>query len=111
IGRVRCDNEYGTGILVGPRLMMTNNHVIDESTVKDGWAIDMDYQENSQHDMLPVHSYKVAPDYFFYTNKALDYTIVGLEATSNKGRPITAYPWIKMLAEVGKLEIGDPINI
>jgi len=23
IGRVRCDNEYATGVLVGPRLMMT----------------------------------------------------------------------------------------
>jgi endonuclease G len=111
IGRVRCDNEFGTGVLVGPRLMMTNNHVIDEASVKHGWSIDMDYQENSEHVMLAVHSYKVRPDYFFYTSKALDYTIVGLDEVSDKGRPIAAYPWVKMVGDTGKLEVGDPINI
>lgn len=111
IGRVRCDNEYATGVLVGPRLMITNNHVICETNVGAGWVIDMDFQENSSGQMLPVQTYKIAPDYFFYTNKTLDYTIIGLENNSDKGVEISSYPWIKMLGEVGKLEVGDPINI
>lgn len=111
IGRVRSDNEYGTGVLVGPRVLMTNNHVINETNLHNGWVLDMDYQENSEGQMLPVHTYKVNPEFFFYTSKALDCTLLGLEETSDKGKPIAAYPWIKMLADVGKLEVGDPINI
>jgi endonuclease G len=111
IGRVRCGNEYGTGVLVGPRLMMTNNHVIGKANVGDGWVIDLDYQQNSEQQMLPVHTYKVDPAYFFYTNEELDYTIIGLAQTSDKGKPITAYPWTKMLGDTGKLETGDSINI
>lgn len=111
IGRVRCDNEYATGVLVGPRLMMTNNHVICETNLRAGWVVDMDYQENSSGQMLPVQTYKVAPDYFFYTSKALDYTIIGLENTSDKGVALSSYPWIKMLGDIGKLEVGDAINI
>jgi endonuclease G len=111
IGRVRCDNEYATGVLVGPRLMMTNNHVIDDTNVRDGWVIDMDYQENSSGQMLSVQTYKVDPNYFFYTNKNLDYTIIGLADTSDKGTAVSSYPWMKMLADTGKLEVGDPINI
>jgi endonuclease G len=111
IGRVRGGNEFGTGVLVGSRLMMTNNHVIDDANVKNGWSIDMDYQQNSDREMLPVHSYKVPPDVFFYTSAALDYTIIALEEISDKGRPLAAYPWIRMVADTGKLEVGDAINI
>jgi endonuclease G len=111
IGRVRCDNEYGTGVLVGPRLMMTNNHVIGKANATDGWVIDLDYQQNSEQQMLPVHTYRVDINYFFYTSEELDYTIIGLAQTSDKGKPVTAYPWTKMLADTGKLEIGDSINI
>jgi len=110
-GRVRCDNEYATGVLVGPRLMVTNNHVICEFNLRAGWVIDMDYQENSSGKMLPVQTYKVAPDYFFYTSKDLDYTIIGLEGISDKGVTLSSYPWIRMLGDMGKLEVGDPINI
>jgi len=111
IGRVRSSNEYGTGVLVGPRILMTNNHVISKTNLRDGWVVDMDYQENSAGQMLPVHVYRVNPDFFFYTSEPLDYTLIGLDDTSDKGQPLSAYPWIKMLADVGKLEVGDPINI
>ena len=111
IGRVRCNNEYATAVLVGPRLMMTNNHVISVGNQAKAWLLDLDYQENSSGEMLPVQTYKTDPDLFFYTSKALDYTIVGLAEASDKGRPISTYPWVKLIADTGKLEVGDAINI
>jgi endonuclease G len=111
IGRVRCGNIYATGVLIGPRLMMTNNHVIGEKNNGDGWKIEMDYQRNSSGEMMAVHTYDVDPSLFFYTNPTLDYTIVGMGNLSDRKRPIAAYGWVKLVADTGKIEVGDPINI
>ncbi|MDE1176736.1 MAG: DNA/RNA non-specific endonuclease [Edaphobacter sp.] len=111
VGRVRSGNEFGTGVLVGPRLMITNNHVISDAAMAAGSWLDMDYQQNSEREMLPVHSYRMRPDVLFTTSKALDYTVVALEEVSDKGRPLAAYPWARMIADTAKLALGDAINI
>lgn len=109
--RIRIGSGAGTGVLVGPRLIMTNNHVL--RSVEDAMAAEaqFDYQENVSGDLLPVQAYRLDPNYFFATDKTLDFTIVGITETSAKGQPISRYPWRKFIAAMGKAENGDPLNI
>ena len=111
VGRMQNDNEFGTGFLVGPRLLMTNNHVIEDANSAVNWLFELDYQQNASGELLPVQTYRVDPTYFFYTNKTLDFTIAGVAAISDRQVPLSSYPWVKLIDAVGKIETGDPVNI
>lgn len=109
--RIRIGAGAGSGVLVGPRLLMTNNHVL--RSIDDAMAAEaqFDYQENVSGDLLPVQSYRLDPNHFFFTDKLLDFTIVGIAEMSAKGQPVSRYPWMKFIPTVGKTEKGDPLNI
>jgi endonuclease G len=111
ICRIRVGSGVGSGVLIGPRLLMTNNHVLRSIDEALGAEAQFDYQENVSGDLLPVHAYRLDPKLFFVTDKALDFTIVAISETSAKGQPITRYPWIKLIPTLGKAEKGDPLNI
>jgi endonuclease G, mitochondrial len=111
ICRIRIGSAAGTGVLVGPRLLMTNNHVL--RSIDDALAAEaqFDYQENSSGDLLPVHAFRLDPKSFFVTDKTLDFTIVGITEVSAKGQLISGYPWMRLNPTLGKAENGDPLNI
>ena len=111
ICRIRIGSAAGTGALVGPRLLMTNNHVLRSPADAMTAEAQFDYQENVSGDLLPVQAYRLDPDFFFFTDKTLDFTIVGIAEMSAKGQPISRYPWRKFIAALGKAEKGDPLNI
>ena len=109
--RIRIGPGAGTGVLVGPRLLMTNNHVLRSVDDAVSAEAQFDYQENVSGDLLPVQAYRLDPKHFFVTDKILDFTIVGITEMSAKGQPISRYPWLKFIPTIGKAEKGDPLNI
>ena len=111
VARIKMGGGLGTGFLVGPGLIMTNHHVIETEAQVAGALAQFDYQENSRHELLPIHQFKLNAARFFLTNPTLDFTIVAVEPASDKGKSITEYPWIQMIGQTGKAEAGDPINI
>ncbi|HEX6036709.1 DNA/RNA non-specific endonuclease [Longimicrobium sp.] len=111
ICRIRIGSAAGSGVLVGPRLLMTNNHVLrspDDALLAEA---QFDYQENVSGDLLPVHAFRLDPGLFFVTDPTLDFTVVGVAETSGRGQPLSRYPWMKLIPTLGKAEKGDPINI
>lgn len=111
ICRIRIGSGAGTGVLVGPRLLMTNNHVLRSADDALTAEAQFDYQENGSGDLLPVQAFRLDPASFFVTDKTLDFTIVAVAEVSAKGQPISRYPWIKLIPTLGKAEKGDPLNI
>ncbi|HEX8211418.1 MAG TPA: DNA/RNA non-specific endonuclease [Longimicrobium sp.] len=111
ICRIRIGSAAGTGVLVGPRLLMTNNHVLRSAEDALAAEAQFDYQENGSGDLLPVQPFRLDPAAFFVTDKALDFTIVAVAEASTKGQPISRYPWIQLIPTLGKAEKGDPLNI
>ncbi len=111
ICRIRIGSAAGSGVLVGPRLLMTNNHVLRSSDDALSAEAQFDYQENISGDLLPVHAHRLDPRAFFLTDKALDFTIVAVTDLSAKGQPISRYPWMRLIPTLGKAEKGDPLNI
>lgn len=111
VARIQIGNEYGTGFLVGPGLLMTNHHVIQDPDVARRAVAQFDYQDNASQEMLPRQDFRCDVNTFFSTSSDLDFTIVGVVSRSDKNRVLTSYPWLKMIADLGKAEKGDPLNI
>ena len=111
VARIQIASDHGTGVLVGPELLMTNNHVLEDEGDARRAVAQFDYQDNASGELLIRQDYRLNPDKFFITDKKLDFTIVGVEAASARNRPLSAYPWLKLIAELGKAEKGDDVNI
>lgn len=111
VARLQIGSGLGTGFLVGPGLILTNHHVIesvDDATIA---RAQFDFQTNAAGEMLATQEYRLNPGRFFLTDEKLDFTLVAIEKLSDKGRPLSEYPWLPMIAQTGKAAVGDPLNI
>jgi V8-like Glu-specific endopeptidase len=76
--RVLTSTGLGTGFLVAPSLMMTNNHVIQAKEQAVNAVIEFDYQQDGTGKLLPAVRYSLDTG-VFRTNPGLDYTLVGVK--------------------------------
>jgi endonuclease G len=111
VARIELGSAHATGFLVGPSLLMTNNHVLKSEEDARRAVAQFDYQDNASGELLVRHDYRLSPEKFFITDKALDFTIVGVQDMSLRSRPLSAYPWLRLIAQLGKAEKGDDVNI
>lgn len=72
--------DVGTGFLVSDSLLLTNNHVIGSPEAARGTTVIFNYQKGIDKKPLPTDTYSVN-DSVFYTNPALDYTLVRLDGS------------------------------
>lgn len=77
ICRVISAGGYGSGFLIAPNLVMTNQHVIPSQAVAAQIVIEFNYQLNLDQEEKVTHRYHLNPSRF-QTSKLLDYTIVGI---------------------------------
>lgn len=117
VGRVHIRSSrtrtagFGTGFMVSPRLLMTNNHVLSSPDLAAFSEIEFDYQQDRAGRLLPVQTYGLDPQTFFLTNPALDYTLVAVRDRSAAGIELKRYGWLRLIGEQGKALLGDPLNI
>ncbi|MEH8018923.1 endonuclease [Rheinheimera muenzenbergensis] len=98
---------YGTGFMVSPRLMLTNNHVLSSASVAQRSKAEFSFEIGEDGQMLQPHVIELIPDEFFATDQHLDYTLVAVrENTTLRG-----YGWIQLIEDQGKLIVGEWVNI
>src|SRR5262249_13743019 len=71
---------YGTGFRIGPRLIMTNNHVLETASVAAVSLAEFDYVKPFGERQLAVVQAALDPGRFFVTDRDLDFTVVALAA-------------------------------
>lgn len=103
--------SYGTGFLVSPRLLLTNNHVLRSAEVASQSKVEFDYQQNLSGKFMPVHRFALQPGKFFLTDKSLDFALVAVDEESDHGKLLSDYGFCQLLKTEGKITIGEPINI
>jgi len=93
---VRTSEESwsGTGFLIAPDLMLTNNHVIPNSDVLINTLFRFNYEENFSGEAQTPREYRAKSNGIFHTDKDLDYTIVELE-----GEPGTEWGYLPLSAK------------
>lgn len=119
VGRIRIRTRaggpnagYGTGFMVSPCLLLTNNHVLPDPTLAAASEVEFDYQYDRAGRLLPVVNYGLEPQRFFLTSVKLDYTLVAVRERSIDNRTeLRRYGWTRLIGEQGKAVIGDALNI
>lgn len=80
---VPLDNPMGTGVLIGPDLLLTNQHVLKSKDYLAGSVARFDYYKpNGTGIAPPGRVFQIHPDFYFSSAlEQLDYALVKLEKT------------------------------
>ncbi len=109
VGRVVIGSSegYGTGFLIAPRVLMTNNHVLKTAADAGKSTVQFNYEERPDGSVRP-RTFKLAPDKLFITSAPLDYTIVAIDGTKDPGSTQGVLP---LIGATGKALLGEWLNI
>lgn len=118
VGRILSESGrgFGTGFLISPRLLMTNNHVLENASAAARCRVQFDYVQMLDGTIGSTEIYQLVPAEFFITsasenNLNLDYTIVAVQAVNAEGKELAQRGCIPLIATSGKLTKGDLANI
>jgi endonuclease G len=99
---------FGTGSLVSPRLLLTNNHVLRSAAIARFSVAEFDFQETLASAAPQSRFFQLDPDAFFLTDPTLDFTLVAVRDPEQILQP---YGWNQLVAEEGKVRKGEPVTI
>jgi endonuclease G, mitochondrial len=112
----------GTGFLVGPRLLLTNFHVLDWSDIGQESLthilphslLEFDYEEQFNGIMQPVATFRLEPTTLLLASPwdQLDYVLVAVQQRSNEGAvSIDSFGYNRLAGDLGKIARGEPVFI
>lgn len=90
--RIHTGQALGSGFLLAPDLLMTNNHVIASAAEAASSAFTFNYQLDIRRHEAPTQTVAALPDGLFYTNKSLDFTVVQLKEVPEGIAPLVLRP-------------------
>lgn len=108
---VEGGESYGTGFLIGPRLLITNNHVLFSPAEAAQAEAEFHYEHDIDGVLRPGVRFNLDPVQLFYTSTELDITLVAVAAMSDSGVPIERYGWLPLLPLSGKSVDGEWVSI
>ncbi|MER8563703.1 DNA/RNA non-specific endonuclease [Mesorhizobium sp. M0578] len=102
---------YGTGFLVGPRLLLTNHHVIRDADEASQCSAEFGYEHDVDGVVREPVSFNLSPHEIFYTNAELDVTFIGVTPLSDEGVPLHRYGRLPLIPVSGKAINGEWVTI
>lgn len=101
----------GTGFMVAPTVLMTNNHVINSSDVALRAHVEFHYQDDENFMPRPTYSYRLDPEALFVTDKELDFTVVAVKDNPATGKNLSEFGHLDMIPEAGKILEGEYVSV
>lgn len=102
---------HGTGFLISPKLLLTNNHVIEKIENCYRNLIDFNFEDTAEFIHKEVKTFPLDPRQFFYTNKELDFTLVAVRNSSTDGTSLNGFGYLRLQEESGKALLGECVSI
>lgn len=102
---------FGTGFLVGERLLLTNNHVLPDPETAGASFVEFDLELDVDGVTKRADRYDLDPATLFVTHVDLDFSLVAVAPGGGGRRPGSVHGWHRLIANQGKIVIGEPINI
>jgi endonuclease G len=102
---------FGTGFLISPTLLLTNNHVIDKLELAKRSLVDFGYEDDDNFVPKMPKTFTLEPNKFFYTNPNLDFTIVAVSPNAIDGSSLSNFAFLPLIAESGKILLGECLTI
>jgi endonuclease G, mitochondrial len=101
---------FGTGFLVSPRLLLTNNHVLPDAASAATSTIQFNFFETDPGRPTRPVEFRLRPGEFFRTDPGLDFTLVAVESRAGDAA-LAGRGWIPLVAGSGKAVVGERVNI
>jgi endonuclease G len=102
---------YGSGFLVGPRLLMTNNHVLALPEEASQTEAEFNYEHDADGVLNPPIQFNLSPQEIFFTDVEHDVTFVAVAPFSEGGVPLERFGYLPLLAHQGKVVEGEWVTI
>lgn len=106
---------YGTGSMIAPSLIMTNNHVLESASRAGSAIVEFNYQLGLDGLELPPVRFRLRPDVFFKTSPddELDLTIVAVSNTSDSSAstPLSTFGFNPLSAREGEILAGESVTV
>ncbi len=103
VGRVtiRSGDEvggYGTGFLVSPRLLLTNNHVLRSVEEAAGSYVEFNYQSGLDGMPLNPVAFPLEPEGLFVTSRELDFSLVAVRSRGQGGEALGDFGHLRVMS-------------
>lgn len=103
---------HGTGFVVWPGLILTNNHVIKSSDLARFSRVQFNYEDDALGVRQTPIEFALDPDRFFVTNPGLDFSLIAINERSVDGdAALTSFGWNRLHSEPDEILIGESVNI
>ncbi|MBI4998182.1 MAG: DNA/RNA non-specific endonuclease [Rhodocyclales bacterium] len=99
---------YATGFMVSPDLFLTNWHVFKTADAARLATAQFGYQADADGAERVSTSFMLRPDRFFLADEHLDYCLVAVDPTSEKGpSDLRSFGWLRLNPDLGKADVGQ----
>jgi endonuclease G, mitochondrial len=102
---------FGTGFLVGARLLLTNNHVLPDRSAAEGVVVELNCETDVDNQPATNATYRLDPATLFLTDQELDYTLVAVVPGTDGRLPGEEFGWNRLVWQQGKIVIGEAVNV
>ncbi|MER9545397.1 DNA/RNA non-specific endonuclease [Mesorhizobium sp. M0437] len=115
VGRVAFlnGNPQGSGFLVGPRLFLTNNHVISSPADSRRFQVQFDYEQDGANAVRTPTTFLFDPESCFVSDsiEGLDYTLIGVGERRSGPKELGEFGFISLSDARDKHMLGEIANI
>lgn len=103
----------GTGVMVSPRLFMTNNHVIADAQNAGSTSIQFNYQLDLDEVPAVVTEFRLDPSTFFWTSdeNELDVSVIAVGPRTAGNGNLSDFGWTALSSAQDKHAEGDHVTI
>ncbi|HSD58048.1 MAG TPA: trypsin-like peptidase domain-containing protein, partial [Methanotrichaceae archaeon] len=101
---------HGTGFLVAPNLLITNNHVLEKADMAVKSFAEFDFEDGVNARRKPTKAFDLRPDEVFVTDRERDFTLISVAPISSDGTPLTNYGILRLVEETGKVQLSECVS-
>ncbi|MDT0610443.1 endonuclease [Streptomyces lancefieldiae] len=114
VGRITINGPgggHGTGFMVSPSLLLTNNHVLRGMEEASRSEVAFAFQDGIDGSPLVPAVFQLEPLRFFVTDRALDYSLVAVAPRGVQGEALSSFGRLVLSEAEGKVVVGEFVNI
>ena len=106
------NTAIGSGFLIAPSILITNNHVVADQRDALGFSAEFDFERDIDGNPMTPRRFAFDPERLFVTSpqELLDFTVVALRGSAD-GQEIARYGWLPMDERVDKILEGEPVVV